>query len=56
MLIEQMTHITQELLLAEFNSILERVIAGEYFLIVSDDGGLGCVLMPYDEASLDNAG
>jgi hypothetical protein len=42
-----MTAITQDELLADFDAILDRVIAGEYFLIDGETSGGGCVLMPY---------
>jgi hypothetical protein len=44
--LDQMTLITQTELLDDFDAILDRVIAGEYFLVKGE--GPDCVLMPYD--------
>lgn len=45
---DTMTPITQDQLLADFEAIIDRVVAGEYFLL---SGGVACVLMPYTDDS-----
>jgi hypothetical protein len=45
--VDQMTKINKETLLIEFDTIMDRVEAGEFFLLVGD--GPNLVLMPYND-------
>lgn len=47
--LDSMTKITTELLLADFEAIIDRVIAGEYFHIKDSADRPGYVMMPYTD-------